>query len=547
MVVGSGSAGAALAARLSEDGRHSVCVIEYGGSDASPFVQMPGALSIPMNSPRYDWGFHTEPEPGLGGRRIHQARGKVIGGTSSINGMVWVRGHPLDFERWVEEGAAGWGYADVLPYFQRAETYAGGGDAYRGGEGPMRIRPGSMENPLHAVFLEAARQAGYAITSDYNGARQEGFGAMQMSVHDGVRWSTANAYLKPALKRPNLALITRALARRVIFDGARATGVEIERGGAVEVVHADREVVLSAGAFGSPHLLLLSGVGPGAELAAHGVNVVADRPGVGANLQDHLEFWLQVACGEPVSLFGATALWRKGLIGLQWLRTRRGLGASNQFESCGFIRSRAGRRFPDIQYHFLPLAVAYDGSSIATRHGYQAHVGPNHPRSRGRLWLKSADPREKPAMRFNYLADEEDRADMRAALRLTREIFAQPAFAPFDDGEILPGREVVSDDDIDAFVRDRAESAYHPCGAARMGRRDDPLAVVDPECRVIGVERLRVVDSSVIPSLTNGNLNAPTIMIGEKAADHILGRALLPRSNQAYFVDEEWRTRQRAR
>jgi choline dehydrogenase len=541
VIVGSGSAGAALAHRLSEDGRSTVCVIEFGGSDASPFVQMPAALSIPMNSPRYDWGYVSEPEPGLGGRRIHHARGKVIGGSSSINGMVAVRGHPKDFDRWADQGAAGWGHADVLPYFRRMETYSGGADQWRGADGPLAIRRPELANPLYRAFIEAGRQAGHGVTEDHNGFRQEGFGPMQMTVRNGRRWSAANAYLRPALQRGNMRLITRALARRIMFDGRRASGVEIERGGTVSTIPARREVILAAGAFGSPHLLKLSGIGPARELAAFGIACRADRPGVGANLQDHLEYWHQVASTQPITLFGITSLWRKGLIGLRWMLTGHGQGATNHFEACGFIRSRPELDYPDLQYHFLPMAVSYSGHSQASEHGYQAHVGPNHPRSRGALTLISADPREKPKLVFNYLSEEQDRIDFRNAFRLTRALLAQPAFDPYRGRDISPDASITADAEIDAFIASHAETAYHPCGTCRIGRADDPTAVVDPECRVIGVEGLRVADSSIIPLVTNGNLNLPTIMIGEKAADHTLGKPPLPRSNAAVYSPEATR------
>jgi choline dehydrogenase len=520
-----------MAYRLSEDGKNTVCVIEYGGSDFSPFVQMPAALSIPMNSPRYDWGYMSEPEPGLGGRRIHQARGKVVGGSSSINGMVAVRGHAGDFDGWEAQGATGWAHADVLPYFQRMETYSGGADQWRGGTGPIFVQKPAMRNPLYNAFVEAGKQAGYGAFDDYNGFRQEGFGPMQMTVKNGQRWSTSSAYLKPALKRGNVKLITRALARRIVFEGKRAVAVEIERGGQIERIAARRDVVLAAGAFGSPHLLKLSGIGPAQELEAFRIPLIADRPGVGENMQDHLEYWHQVACTQPISLYGLTSLWRKGLVGAQWLFTRTGPGATNHFEACGFIRSKPELAYPDLQFHFLPMAVAYDGHSQAKEHGYQAHVGPNHAKSRGNLTLKSADPKEKPKLVFNYLAHEDDRADMRTALRLTRHILSQPAFDAYRGHDISPAAAVQTDDEIDAFVRENAETAYHPCGTCRIGRADDAMAVADPECRVIGVDGLRVADSSLMPLIPNGNLNLPSIMIGEKASDHILGKAPLPRSN----------------
>ncbi len=523
VIVGAGSAGCVLANRLTEDGKHSALVLEYGGSDRSIFVQMPSALSIPMGMEKYDWRYYTEPEPGLGGRRLHTPRGKVLGGSSSINGLVYVRGNAQDFDRWESEGASGWNYAAVLPYFRRAETRAPGGDAYRGDSGPLQTRYGTLSNPLHAVWLEAGKQAGYPHTADVNGYQQEGFGRLDMTVGGGRRCSAANAYLRPAMKRANLAVRTQALATRILFDGKRATGVEYRRDDAVQSVAARHEVIVSTGSINSPKLLKLSGVGPAAELREHGIPVMHDLPGVGENLQDHLEFYFQVACTQPITLYSSMGLFARALIGARWLLFKDGLGATNHFETGGFIRSRAGVPYPDIQFHFLPLAVAYDGSSLAREHGFQAHVGPMRSKSRGWVRLTSADARDKPRIRFNYLSHPDDLVDMRAGLRLTREIFAQAAFDPYRGREIQPGTDVVTDEQIDSFVRAKAESAYHPTCTCRMGRHNDPMAVVDSEARVIGTESLRVVDSSIMPSITTGNLNAPTIMVAEKAADHILG------------------------
>jgi choline dehydrogenase len=545
IIIGSGSAGAVLADRLSADGKNTVLVLEYGGSDRSVLIQMPAALSMPMNMPKYNWGFETEPEPGLGGRRLVCPRGKVIGGSSSVNGMVYVRGNPHDFDRWEEEGAHGWAYRDVLPYFQRAEGRQDGGDEYRGASGQLATSYGPVENPLYKVFVDAAQQAGYPATSDINGAQQEGFGRMDMTVKNGVRWSTANAYLKPALTRPNLSLITHALASQILFEGRRAVGVRYEREGTQHVARARREVIVSSGPINSPKLLKLSGIGAASELAELGIEVVADRPGVGENLQDHLEFYFQVACTQPITLYSKTGFIPRTLVGAQWLLTKSGLGATNHFETCGFIRSRAGIRYPDIQYHFIPLAVTYDGKGLASEHGFQAHVGPMRTKSRGFVRLKSRDPREHPRIQFNYLSHEDDMVEMRACVRLTREIFAQKAFDPYRGREIQPGADVTSDEQIDAFVRAHVESAYHPSCSCKMGRADDPMAVVTPDTKVIGVEGLRVVDSSIMPSVTTGNLNAPTIMIGEKAADIILGKPALAASNAPYYTADNWRTAQR--
>jgi choline dehydrogenase len=545
IIVGAGSAGCALASRLTDDGRSTVLVLEYGGSDRSIFIQMPAALSIPMNSKAYNWGYRSEPEPYLGGRRIACPRGKVLGGSSSINGMVYVRGHPLDFERWEAEGAKGWGYRNVLPYFRRAERFQGGADAYRGGVGPLATSHGRKSNPLYEAFIEAGRQAGYAISPDLNGERQEGFGDLDMTVRDGVRSSTANAYLRPAMKRGNLKVVTHALASRIAFEGRRAVGVHFRRLGREQKARARREVILCGGPINSPQLLKLSGVGPAAELRSLGIDVVADRPGVGENLQDHLELIFQVASKQPITLFSHTGLINRALIGAEWLMRGRGLGASNHFEAGGFIRSRAGVRYPDIQFHFLPMAVAYDGSTLAREHGFQAHVGPMRSKSRGAVRLRSPDPADPPRIQFNYMSHPDDWIEMRACVRLTREIFAQRAFDLYRGREIKPGADCVSDEALDAFVRDHVESAYHPSCSCKMGSPADPSAVVDPETRVIGVEALRVVDSSIMPSITNGNLNAPTIMIGEKAADMIRGLDPLPASNAPYYLAPDWEAKQR--
>ncbi|OCP24826.1 MULTISPECIES: choline dehydrogenase [unclassified Ensifer] len=530
IIIGAGSAGCVLANRLSEDPATKVLVLEYGGSDKSIFIQMPTALSIPMNGTKYNWKYMTLPEPGLDGRRVHCPRGKVIGGSSSINGLVYMRGHARDFDEWEELGARGWRYANCLPYFQRAESWQEGGDAYRGGAGPLATNAGNrMQNPLYRAFVDAGREAGYIATDDPNGHMQEGFGPMHMTVKDGVRWSTANAYLKPAMNRPNLTVITHAMTRRVLLHGKRAVGVEYELGGERIVAKASREVLISSGPIGSPHLLQRSGIGPAAVLRQAGVPVLHDLPGVGENLQDHSEVYIQYACKEPITLNGKMGLLSRALIGAEWLLFKKGLSVSNHFESGGFIRSDASLQWPDIQFHFLPAAMRYDGKKPLDGHGFMVLTGPNKPKSRGHVRLRSPEAHEQPDILFNYLDREEDREGFRRCLRLTREIVAQPAFDRFRGEEIAPGENVRSDDEIDAWVRETMESTYHPCGSCRMG--EDAMAVVDSDLKVRGLDGLRVIDSSVFPAEPNANLNAPTIMLAERASDIVRGKPLLAASN----------------
>jgi choline dehydrogenase len=547
VIIGAGSAGCAIAYRLAEAGKQ-VLIIEHGGTDAGPLIQMPAALSYPMNMKRYDWGMKSEPEPHLGGRELVTPRGKVIGGSSSINGMIYVRGHACDYDYWAESGAMGWSYADVLPYFNRMETWHDGGHGgdpeWRGKNGPLHVTRGPRKNPLTRAFVEAGAQAGYPVTGDYNGQQQEGFGPFDATIYKGKRWSAAAAYLRPALKRPNCN-ITRALARKIVIEDGRATGVEVSRGNKIEVIKAGKEVIVAASSLNSPKLLMLSGIGPAAHLKEHGIDVVADRPGVGQNLQDHLELYIQQAATKPVSLFSYWNLRGKAKIGLEWLLWKTGLGSSNQFESAGFIRTKAGIKYPDIQYHFLPIAVSYDGKVAPDGHGFQAHVGPMRSKSRGQVTLRTSDPNDHPKIEFNYMSDPQDWEDFRTCIRLTREIFAQPAFDKYRGREIAPGDAAQDDAALDDFIREHAESAYHPCGTCKMGAVDDPMAVVDPQTRVIGVAGLRVADSSIFPRVTNGNTNGPSLMVGEKAADHILQRNPLAPSNNDPWIHPDWETTQR--
>ncbi|MBP0049138.1 choline dehydrogenase [Marinobacterium sp. AK62] len=545
IIVGAGSAGCVLANRLTEDGQYRVLLLETGGSDKSIFIQMPTALSIPMNTDKYAWQFETEPEPYLDNRRMHCPRGKVLGGSSSINGMVYVRGHARDFDEWAAEGAEGWQYSQVLPYFKKAETWAFGGDAYRGDAGPLGVNNGNnMQNPLYQAFVDAGKDAGYFETADYNGAQQEGFGPMHMTVRHGRRWSTANAYLRPAMQRPNLTVVTHAQVHKVLLEGKTATGVRYEKAGQVQDVQAAKEVILSAGSIGSPHLLQLSGIGNPEVLKQAGIDVQHALPGVGANLQDHLEFYFQFRCNQPVSLNRKLDWWSKFKIGVRWILKKDGLGATNHFESCGFIRSKAGVEWPDLQYHFLPAAMRYDGREAFAGDGFQLHIGHNKPKSRGFVHVQSADPKQAPKIQFNYLQHEADREGFRDCVRLTREIINQPAMDAYRGAEIQPGEEVTTDEQIDAFVRQAVESAYHPSCSCKMGT--DDLSVVDPQTRVQGIENLRVVDSSIFPTIPNGNLNAPTIMVAERAADLIRGKEPLPPSDAPVIMDEHWQTRQRS-
>jgi len=548
IIVGAGSAGCVLANRLTASGEHKVLLLEAGGSDRNILIQMPTALSYPMASKRYNWGYNSQAEPAVNNRRITCPRGKGLGGTSSINGMVYVRGNPSDIDEWEERGAKGWNYANCLPYYKRAETWQGGEDQYRGGAGPLGVGGGNnmAGNPLYQAFIDSGVEAGYPRTDDYNGYRQEGFGPMHMTVSGGVRESTSRAYLQPATKRTNLTVMKHVLVDKIIFEGKRAVGVSAARNGKKFDLRAGREVILSAGAIASPMILQRSGVGPADLLDRLDIRPVHIASGVGRNLQDHLEVYFQFRCKKPVSLNNKLGLLSKLLIGVRWILFKSGLGATNHFESCAFIRSKAGRKSPDIQYHFLPAAMRYDGTPSIKGHGFQVHVGPNKPASRGHVAIKSDDPQEPPSILFNYLSREQDIEDWRRCIRLTREIIAQPAMDEFRGEEIQPGLDVTSDEEIDRWVRENVESAYHPCGTCRMGGTDDSDVVVDSECRVAGLEGLRVIDASVFPAIPNGNINAPVIMLAERAADMILGVPLLPGSDAPVWSEEMWREKQRS-
>jgi len=532
VIVGGGSAGSALGNRLSSDPSNRVLVLEAGRPDYiwDVFIHMPAALAFPIGSRYYDWKYESEPEPHMNGRRVYHARGKVLGGSSSINGMIFQRGNPLDYERWASDpGMETWDYAHCLPYFKRMERClaAERDDSFRGHAGPLVLERGPAKSPLFGAFFEAVQQAGYKLTDDVNGFRQEGFAPFDRNVHKGRRLSAARAYLHPVSSRPNLDIETRAFVTRIIFDGTHAIGVEYVRardGSPKRAMAGD--VVLCGGAINTPQLLQLSGVGNAADLQAVGVDVVHDLPGVGEHLQDHLEVYVQYACTQPVSVAPGMKMWRRPFIGAQWLFLRSGLGATNHFEAGGFVRSNDDVDYPNLMFHFLPIAIRYDGSAPAGDHGYQVHIGPMYSGARGSVKLKSADPRQHPALRFNYLSTDQDRREWVEAVRVARNILNQPAFDPFNGGETSPGATVGTDEEILTWVAEDGETALHPSCTARMGI--DDMSVTDPlTMKVHGLEGLRVVDASVMPYVTNGNIYAPVMMTAEKAADLILGNTPL--------------------
>ena len=546
VIVGAGSAGCVLANRLSADGRHRVLLVEAGPKNTALSLKIPAAVLQNLKSTKHNWAFQGEPEPQLGGRVLTHDRGKTLGGSSSINGMVFIRGHALDFEGWRQAGCEGWGYADVLPYFKRMENYGGGECEYRGAGGPLNVHRPKPENPIFNAFLESGRDAGYPLTDDICGYRQEGFGVLDSSVHKGERSSTARAYLDPARGRGNLEIITGAAVKRILFDGTTATGIEFSRANGRNVIaHAQREVILSAGAVGSPHLLMLSGVGPAAHLGEMGISVIADLPGVGQNLNDHPDFVLKYRCTKPVSIWPQTRPLGQLMAGARWLLRRDGVCASNQFDVVACLRSSAGVEYPDIQLTISPVAADHEGWSVLPEHAFQIHVGLMRAYSRGAISLRGSDPSLPPRILVNYLKDPRDRDLLRKGIRIVRELVDQPSFSSLCGDEIYPGADRQSDGDLDKCLEARLATQWHLSGTARMGGHNDKGAVVDASGRVHGLRHLRVVDASIMPAATNGNTNSPTIMIAEKLSDAILGMPPLSRLEVPVWQNPHYETSQR--
>ena len=544
IVIGAGSAGCVIANRLSEDKNKKILILEAGGNDKSVTVSMPAALSIPMNSKRFNWGLKTEPEPGLDNRIMNLPRGKGLGGSSSINGMCYVRGNPMDYELWSAKGAKGWHWGNVLPYFKKLEHSSEDGE-FRGNDGPLSVKKGEAKNILYNTFVQASKEAGYAVSENMNDLQHEGMGPMEMSVKNGVRASAAKSYLYPALKRGNINVITKANVEKILFQNKKAKGVLFSRYGKKTTAKAGDGVILCAGSIMSPKILKLSGIGPVNELKNHAIEIILERKEVGNNLMDHLELYIQQECVKPITLYQYLNPFYKSLIGLQWLLFKKGPGATNHFETGGHIRSRAGVVYPDIQFHFLPIAISYDGQTDAGTHGFQVHVGTKRSKSRGWVKLRSQDPFDPPKVCFNYMTDPQDWDDMRACITLTREIFHQPAFSSFIGSEIAPGESCNTNELMDIFIKEKVESAYHPCGTCRMG--DDDSAVVDPlTMKAKGLDGLFIVDSSVMPQATAGDLNAPTLMVAERASDLIKGRALPEEKNAPILGDQNWDKNQRS-
>lgn len=542
VVVGAGSSGCVLAARLSGDPDVNVLLLEAGGSDRHWSFRMPAALTMNLGKQHCDWCYHTTPQPRMNHRRLFWPRGKVLGGSSSLNAMAYVRGHPLDYERWVTEGASGWSYPEVLPYFRRAESWDSGSNEYRGGSGPLQVHRGNIDNPLFEAFIQAGEEAGFPVTEDMNGYQQEGFGRMDLTTGGGERSSTSRAYLYPVMDRPNLTVMTGAMVSSVLFHKQQATGVEYVQAGKKQIARAEREVILAGGAINSPQLLMLSGIGSAEQLRPLGIPVITDLPGVGRNLQDHLELYIQQECKQPVTLKKVANPMMKLGIGLKWFACHSGWGSSSHLEAGGFVCSRPDIPHPDIQFHFLPGMITNHGRSVGEHHAFQVHAGTMRSKSRGVLQLQSSDFMQPPMIEPRYLSDSDDLPELRRCIEISREVMSQPALSPFAGKELLPGGQCQTVAAMNDFIRQYAESAYHPCGTCRMGKTEDRDTVVDPQGRVVGVECLRVVDASIMPSIISGNLNATVIMMAERCSDLIAGKALLPASEVPSYYQNSCQT-----